>query len=102
LDDDDADELRVMSLDALRRAAARAATVGAPEVAERSYKTAAELATDPVERAELTQAAGEMALSAGSFETALELLEDAAGALQEAQQDRNVARITMSMSKAMV
>ena len=75
MDDPDSDELRLLSLDALRRAAQRAATVGAPDVAERSYRTAVELVDDELERAELTQAAGEMALRAGRLDAALELLE---------------------------
>jgi len=70
-EDSDAQALRVKSLAALRRAAQRAATVGAPEIAERSYQTAVELAREDVERAELTRAEGEMALQAGRLARAL-------------------------------
>ncbi len=101
-DDPDADELRAITLDALRRAAQRAATVGAPEVAERSYLTAVELARDATERAELTQAAGEMALRAGRIEAALELLEQAATALAEAGHERDAARITGRIGHVLV
>jgi class 3 adenylate cyclase/predicted ATPase len=102
MDDPDADELRLLSLDALRRAAQRAATVGAPEVAVRSYTTAAELATDPVERAELTQAAGEMAFHAGRMHESLQLLEAASGAFTAAGHEREAARITRSISRSLV
>jgi class 3 adenylate cyclase/tetratricopeptide (TPR) repeat protein len=100
--DPDADELRTTTIVALRRAAQRAATVGAPEVAERSYRTAAELAADTVERAELTRAAGEMALHAGRVEASLELLESAAASLTKAGREREAAQITRSISRALV
>ena len=58
-DDPDAEPLRLEAIAALRRAGQRAATVGAPETAERSYLAAAELAADEREQAELTQSAGE-------------------------------------------
>jgi class 3 adenylate cyclase/predicted ATPase len=102
MDDPDADELRLLSLDALRRAAQRAATVGAPEVAERSYRTAAELAIEPVERAELTQAAGEMALQAGRVQESLELLEAAAGSLTATGHEHEAAHVTRSISRSLV
>ena len=100
--DPDADELRLLSLDALRRAAQRAATVGAPEVAERSYRTAAELATDGLERAELTQAAGEMAFHAGRMHESLELLEAAAQSFMAAGHEREAAQVTRSISRSLV
>jgi class 3 adenylate cyclase/tetratricopeptide (TPR) repeat protein len=102
MEDPDADELRALSLDALKRAAQRAATVGAPEVAERSYRTAADLTTDVVAHAELTQAAGEMAFHAGRLHASLELLEAAADALTAAGHDREAARITRSISRSLV
>jgi class 3 adenylate cyclase/tetratricopeptide (TPR) repeat protein len=102
MDDPDADELRILSLDALRRAAQRAATVGAPEVAERSYRTAAELATDEVARAELTQAAGEMAYHAGQMEASIELLEASAEAFTGAGHEREAAKVTRSISRSLV
>ena len=75
-DDPDADPLRARTVTALRRAARRAATIGAPEAAERAYRTAGELA-DAAERGALLQAAGEMAIRAGAYEDALRLLDDA-------------------------
>ena len=45
-DDPDAAELQARAVAALRRAARRAVTVGAPEVAQRSYLTASEHASE--------------------------------------------------------
>lgn len=70
---DDREQLRAESLTALRRAAQRAAAVGAPEIAERAYRTAAELSEHEREQLDLTRLAGEMALRAGQIERALEL-----------------------------
>jgi class 3 adenylate cyclase/tetratricopeptide (TPR) repeat protein len=100
--DPDADELRVQTLAALRRAAQRAATVGAPEAAERAYRTAIQLAADEVQRTELTQAAGEMALQSGRLEPALELLEAASDAYAKAGRERDSARIAGRIGLALV
>ncbi len=67
------EQLRVESLAALRRAAQRAAAVGAPETAERAYRSAAELAGEESQRLDYTRLAGEMALRAGHIGSALEL-----------------------------
>ena len=80
LDDPDAAELRAGAVSALHRAAQRAATVGAPEVAEKAYRTAIELADNELEQADLTSAAGEMALQAGRSDAALDLFAAAAEA----------------------
>ena len=56
-DDPDADELRTQAIAALQRAAQRAATVGAPQSAERAYRTAIELTGDEAQRTDLTRAA---------------------------------------------
>jgi len=76
--DPDADELRVEALAALRRAAQRTYSVGAPDAAERAYLMARDLAGSEDERAELTEQAGNMAMLAGRYESAIELLEAAA------------------------
>lgn len=92
-DDLDSESLRAETITALRRAAQRAATVGAPEAAERSYRTAVGLAKDPTEQIELTRAAGEMALQAGRWEAVLELLETASAGFREAGRERDAARL---------
>jgi tetratricopeptide (TPR) repeat protein len=76
--DPDADELRLEALAALRAAAQRTRSVGAPEAAERAYLMARDLAGSEEERAELTEQAGTMAVVAGRYETAIELLDAAA------------------------
>ena len=86
---------------ALRRAAQRAAAVGAPESAERSYRTASELAEDELERTELTRAAGEMALQAGRLEAALELFEQVADAHTAAGREREAAHVAGRIGRAL-
>ncbi len=100
-DDPDADELRTETIGALRRAAQRAATIGAPETAERAYRTAIELARDEAERTDLTRAAGEMAQQAGRHEPALELFEAAFAAHMAAGRERDAARVTGQIGAAL-
>ena len=90
-EDSDAEELRRETVAALRRSARRAGTVGAPEVAERAYLTAAELAADEPERTELTQSAAQMALRSGRREVALELFAVVAAAHRAAGRHRDEA-----------
>jgi class 3 adenylate cyclase/tetratricopeptide (TPR) repeat protein len=102
--DPDADELREDALAALRRAAQRTGAVGAPEVAERAYVTALELARSDDERRELTELAGRMAMLAGRYESAIELLDTAAGAYATAGREAEGARlaelITVALQRA--
>jgi class 3 adenylate cyclase/predicted ATPase len=100
-DDADAELLRGETVEALRRAAQRAMTVGAPETAERNYVTAAELAAEEPERTELTQLAGEMAHQSGRHEIALELLEAAAAAHRRAGREREAARLAGRIGRAL-
>jgi class 3 adenylate cyclase/predicted ATPase len=90
--DPDADELRAEALSALRRAAHRALTVGAPETAERLYLTAAGLATEEPDEIALVQAAGEAALRSGRLEAAVESLEKAFAAHSVAGRTREASR----------
>ncbi len=99
--DADAPELRSETITALRRAAKRAAAVGAPDSAERAYRTAAELAEEESVRTELTGAAGEMALQAGHLEAALELLDAVIAAHLEAGRDREAARLARHIGRAL-
>ncbi len=89
-DDPDADELREQALAGLRRAGQRAATVGAPDAAERAYRTAIDLADEEL-RPGLQETAGEMALRAGRAEAALELFELAAAAHAAAGREHEAA-----------
>ena len=99
--DADAERLRAQAIDALRRAAHRAASVGAPEAAERSYRTALELVESETEATELTAATGEAALQAGRLETALELLESAAASYHASGEERAAAIVAGQIGRAL-
>jgi class 3 adenylate cyclase/tetratricopeptide (TPR) repeat protein len=92
-DDSDAVQLRSEAIAALRRGAQRAAAVGAPQTAERAYRTAIELAATEDERIEMLEAAGNMALIDGRYEASLDALEDAAGRLHRLGRERDAARL---------
>jgi class 3 adenylate cyclase/tetratricopeptide (TPR) repeat protein len=100
-EDPDADQLREQTVAALRRSARRAANVGAPEVAQRAYVQAGELA-DETERAGLIQAAGEMAVQAGRYEEAIVLLDRAAAAHAGAGRDRDGAMTAYPAAIALI
>jgi len=100
-DDVDAEELRTQTLEALRRAGRRAAAVGAPEAAERAHATAAELARDDAERAELTEKAGHMAAQSGNLERGLELLEAADSMFMALGQVHEAARLTPAIGRVL-
>ncbi|MEN3282372.1 MAG: hypothetical protein V7607_3512, partial [Solirubrobacteraceae bacterium] len=93
LDQPEAEQLRDEALAGLRRAAQRAFTIGAPEAAERAYRSAAELAPDDEQRLELLEGAARMAGQAGRSEAALELLEAAAQSHRAAGREREAARL---------
>ncbi len=99
--DPDAPELRAEALAALRRAARRAETVGAADVAERIYRSALELTDDEDDRIELSEAAAGMALRAGRYAASVELFEDASRALRAAGRDRDAARLAAPIGKAL-
>ena len=99
--DDDAESLRAEAVAALRRAGARAEKVGAPDAAERSYRTAAELAGAP-DRPELLDLAGRMAIQAGRADAGLELLEQASVEYAASGCDREAALIALPVADALV
>ena len=99
--DPDAEQLRTEAVAALRRAGQRAATVGAPDVAKRSYLKAAELAREEAERVELTEAAGEMAMQSGELEHAIELLDAASAAYTTGGRERDAARVAGRIGQAL-
>jgi class 3 adenylate cyclase/tetratricopeptide (TPR) repeat protein len=100
--DPDEGALRDHTLEALRRAGRRAVTVGAPDTAERIYRNAIELARDDRERADLTQAAGEMAFQAGRLQEAFELLEGARQALAALGAVRESARVVGNLARTLI
>ncbi len=100
-DDSDALQLRTEAIAALRRGAQRAAAVGAPQTAERAYRTAIDLAAGEEERIDLLEAAGEMALVDGRYDESLELFEGAAGRLRELGRERDAARLASRSGHAL-
>jgi class 3 adenylate cyclase/tetratricopeptide (TPR) repeat protein len=100
-DDADADQLRAQALDTLRRAARRSETVGAPEAAERAYRTALELADDDAERLALTEAAADMALRAARYEESIELFQAVRTGLIDAGREREAARLAAPIGRAL-
>jgi predicted ATPase/class 3 adenylate cyclase len=69
-DDEDASVTKAKAADMLRRAGERAASLAASAEAERYFVQSAELADDPIARAELYERAGEMAAAAARLEEA--------------------------------
>ncbi len=100
-DDSDAIELRTEAIAALRRGAQRAAAVGAPQTAERAYRTAIDLAANEEERIDLVEAAGEMALLDGRYEDSLELFEDAAARLRDIGLEQDASRLGSKIGQAL-
>jgi class 3 adenylate cyclase/predicted ATPase len=100
-DDSDGLQLRTEAITALRRGAQRAAAVGAPQTAERAYRTAIELAAGEDERIELLEAAGDMALVDGRYDAALELFEDAARRNEQLGRQREAAGLASKIGHAL-
>ncbi|MGH2887634.1 MAG: ATP-binding protein, partial [Solirubrobacteraceae bacterium] len=100
-DDSDAIQLRAEAIAALRRGAQRAAAVGAPQMAERAYRTAIDLAAAEDERIDLTRAAGEMALVDGRYEDSLHLFGDAAARLRDLGREQDAARLAWKIGHAL-
>ncbi len=100
-EDEDADVLRVATVDALRRAGQHAGAVGALDVAQRLYTQAGELSSDEREQTELRAAAGEIALNSGRTEEALAILEEVAAAHASAGRERESLRLARSIGLAL-
>ena len=78
----DASEIRAKAGEQLARAGERAASLGASEEGERYFAQAAELADDPLRKAELAEQAGRMAWLGARIESARALLEEAHDAFE--------------------
>ncbi len=76
----------------LVRAGSRAASLGAPAEAEGYFDEAASLSSSPLEHAELTERAGQMAELGGRLEDASAAFERAIAAFLEIGQERDAAR----------
>jgi class 3 adenylate cyclase/tetratricopeptide (TPR) repeat protein len=99
--DPDSGLLRADALTALRRAAQRAGTIGAPDAAERILRSAIELLTDEDERAGLLEEAGQMAQSAGRNSEAIELFERAISIHAAGGRERDAARLVGPLGRSL-
>jgi tetratricopeptide (TPR) repeat protein len=92
--DGESEDLRLQALAALRRAAVRAAAVGAPGAAARLLRTAIELTDPGDERTELLEQTARVVAITGPHEAALELYEQASAAHLAAGRTRDAARLS--------
>ena len=99
--DPDEEEHRARALTAMRRAAQRALTVGAPDTAKHAFRTAAELADDERERIELIAAAADAAMRAGEWASAIELFDAASQAHRSAGREHDAARLAPAHGEAL-
>jgi tetratricopeptide (TPR) repeat protein len=99
--DADAEQLRGEAVTALRRGAARAAALGAPQAAEHAYRSAIELAVADEERIGLIESAANMALLDGRYETSLELFGDVTAKLENLGRERDAARLGPRIGQAL-
>jgi predicted ATPase/class 3 adenylate cyclase len=90
---DDAGELRARAEAMLVRAGSHAATLGAPESAQRYFEQALELSENPLERAELHERAGRMAYLEGSAADARRHFESAIATFESLGSRRPAARV---------
>jgi class 3 adenylate cyclase/tetratricopeptide (TPR) repeat protein len=91
----DSDTLRPRAHESLLRAGSRASSVGAATEARRYFEQAAELTSEPREKAEALSRAGEMASTAGDSDSAYRLFEQAIG-LYESVGDTHAAARALS------
>jgi class 3 adenylate cyclase/tetratricopeptide (TPR) repeat protein len=97
----DADDIRRLALDWLRRAGERAAALAATEDARRAFDTAAELAPDDVERAALLERAGVLAYTGDELDLAVERLEQSRSLYLESGRTHDAARTAAPLSKTL-
>jgi class 3 adenylate cyclase/tetratricopeptide (TPR) repeat protein len=97
-DDDDAVELRARAAEALERAADRAASLAAPEEAQRYLDQAAELVDGPEQSAALLARAGRFAAQAGQPAQAREQFDAAIGLYERLGDAHAVARVGVALA----
>ncbi len=93
-DADDASAIKATACERLARAAERAASLAATEEAQRSFADAAELADDPLMRADLLERAGEAARSGARLDEAEALFEEAIALLEAEGRVHPAARVS--------
>jgi len=89
---DDAPAVLERAGDALTQAGRRAASLGAAEEAQRYFERAAELARDPVQRAELLERSADMAWRGGRNQRARDLFDETIRLFTEAGRSHAAAR----------
>jgi class 3 adenylate cyclase len=100
-DDPDAAEIRTHARRALERAGQRAASLAASEDALHYYEQAAELAEEPLVRAELLEKAGMMAQSSGKHEPAIAHYQAAIAVFTAQQRNHPAARVSARLGEVM-
>ena len=100
-EDSDAAEIRTHARRALERAGQRAASLAASEDALRYFEQAAELAEEPLVRAELMERAGEMAQRAGRNDAAIAHFEAAIDLFNEQQRTHPAARVSARLGEVL-
>jgi len=98
-DADDAGQIRDKARGMLVRAAERAASLAAGAEAGNYFRQAAELSDSDLERAELTERAGEMAWLLGQSDEAAATFSDAIRLFVEAHQPRRAARVEARLAE---
>jgi class 3 adenylate cyclase/tetratricopeptide (TPR) repeat protein len=98
-DAEDAADIKARALDLLAKAAERAASLAAREDAERYFERAADLADDPIRRAELFERAGEMAWHGGHQDEASGRFAEAIRLFEEAGQAHASARVSSRLAE---
>jgi tetratricopeptide (TPR) repeat protein len=92
----DAAEIKAKARDALVSAGRRAQSLAAGEEARRYYEQAIELTDDPLQRADLEERAGTMAVKSGRFDEAAAHYESAMGLFEAAGKTHPAARVSAS------
>jgi class 3 adenylate cyclase/tetratricopeptide (TPR) repeat protein len=100
-DDADAVEIRTHARRALERAGQRAASLAASEDAQRYFEQAAELAEEPLVRADLLEHAGEMAQRTGRSSAAVTHYESAITLFTAQQHTHPAARVSARLGEVM-
>jgi len=96
----DAGEIGARARASLVQAAERAASLAATEEAQRYYEQAAELATEPSERAGLLESAGDMALQGFRLDAAFTSLEQAIELFEALGATHDAARVAARLGRA--
>jgi class 3 adenylate cyclase/tetratricopeptide (TPR) repeat protein len=100
-DADDAPEIKERARKALHRAGEHASSLAANEEAQRYFDQAAELADDPLTRADLLERAGTAARSAGDTDGALPRFEEAISLFEREGATHPAARVAARQAEGM-